>query len=661
MSLPASKAAISDEPACWGSGERELIPVTLLSAVKGVQVSGLLYSSKRKSKAKTKSKSKSQSKSSAPMLFDPDLSGFASDLWTKFFGQFTIEDPELTLLDVVIATLEKVFNDEPDRLDVPILNDPLDRVDHALSLPFEVRTWGFVFESGVETDHDVCTLLTGSFRELVQRLGDMRAALDVAVTGASWLVPNSNGSFGFAVPEMPTSFDEAVDLLRLRRFRTCGWKPSSPQYASHYAELMGKRWSIGLSKPWTLQQSSESMGLSRERIRQVELNVLWDSAPRMWGRAVVLDEIYEQLVDLELQSIRIEDGSVDRQTAIDVMTHFGYPSDEFEPPWSVADELELHGIKWSEIVRVAYGESEKLGLITQFELRHHIAEKFPLLVGEMFDDVIEQLVMFNDLPHGYVYLESRNLSSIKSWLVKLIGVLGPQSFDETYKALARFCVVRAPRLVFPPRPVVRALLERHRMFWVADDVVGLQSPFQQEIDGVEKWLRTQIESCTGSVIHKTELWDRARQDGIKGGTLNVYTSYHLLFRPCGSGCITITGHQPSTVAIELAQIRARAIRVPTRRGVVKVVDGVVLVPFEVGNDLLDTGVMNTTKELRQMIQDEGFAIISNGDQHGNVGWSNGLMTGFSSVLQAMGVEPGDRVLFSFDVASREALITYDIS
>jgi hypothetical protein len=27
----------------------------------------------------------------------------------------------------------------------------------------------------------------------------------------------------------------------------------------------------------------------------------------------------------------------------------------------------------------------------------------------------------------------------------------------------------------------------------------------------------------------------------------------------------------------------------------------------------------------------------------------------------MGVEPGDRVLFSFDVASRNALITYDIA
>jgi hypothetical protein len=212
--------------------------------------------------------------------------------------------------------------------------------------------------------------------------------------------------------------------------------------------------------------------------------------------------------------------------------------------------------------------------------------------------------------------------------------------------------------VFPPRAVIRAFLDTHELFWVTDGIVGLQNPVQHEIDGVEKWLRNQIVSCTGSAIHKTELWDRARAAGVKGGTLNVYTSYHLLFKPCGSGCITMTGIQPSPVAIELAQIRAKAIRVPTRRGELSVLNGLVTAQYEIGNDLLDTGVMRPTKEIRTMIQGQDFKIMGKDQQHGTARWSNHLLSGFSTVLQVLGVEPGDEVLFSFNIASSEVMVDY---
>lgn len=651
MSRRGSDAPISDEPACWGSGELELIPVSLARAVRGVLVPGLVYKMKRRSK----------SSPTTTLENAPDLSGFASPFWTKSFDRFVISDPELNLVDAVVSTLESIFEDQPDRLDVPVLMTKLDRVDHALSLPLEVRTWDFVFRSGVESDHDVCTLLTGTFRELVQRLGDVRAALDVVVTGSAWIGPNANGSYGVVAPALPTSIDEAVSLLRLRSFRTCGWAPSSPHYNVRFADVMGKRWSIGLNRAWTLQQCSEAIGMTRERMRQIEQTVLWESAPRMWGRASVLDAMYDVLIDSEVESVDAGGVLFDRRSAVDVLVRFGYPSEDFEAPWSVTDELALHGIKWQDVVRFAYGESEKIGFISQRELRHHLANRFPVLVGEMFDDVIDHLVMFNDLPHGFVYMENRGSSGVKGWLMKLFGVLGSQSFDETYKSLERFCTVRVPRLVFPPRAVIRAFLERHPAFWLVDDVVGLQEPSIHEIDGVEKWLRTQIESCSGTVIHKTELWDRARQDGVRGGTLNVYTSYHLLFKPCGSGCITLTGHHPIAAAIEMAQIRARAIRVPTRRGAVRVEDGMVVVSLEVGNDVLDTGVVSSTAEMRQMIQGQRFAVMSHGEQFGSVGWSNGLMTGFSTVLQSMGVQPGDGVLLSFDVATSEVSVTFDVS
>jgi hypothetical protein len=620
------------------------VPAALARVVRGVQISGLTV--------KTKSRKLS--------LFQPVLKDFADSSWSKNLPTFVVDDPSMTLLDVVVSSVEGVFKEDPDRFDIPAFTSPLDRVDNALRIPLEIRTWDFIFGCGVETDHDVCILLTGTFREICERLGDVRAALDLVVTGSSWLSSNSNRSYGFVAPVAPGSFEEAIDLLRMRSFRNCGWPPGSPQYTPVFADVMGKRWSIGLQKPWTLQQCSEEMGVTRERIRQVELLVLWDSPPRMWGHPVVLESIRAQLVDFELSSVTIGDAqeSMDRKCATDVLVRFGYSAEDFESPWSVNDELELHGIKWSKVQSVAFGESERLGLISMVELRHHIAEQFPMLVGEMFDEVIERLVMFGNLPHGYVYVENKRGSFLQGWLSKLLSVLGPLSFEETYKAVERACTVRIPRLVFPPRGVIRAFLEAHELFWVADGIVGLQNPVQHEIDGVEKWLRNQIESCTGSAIHKTELWDRARAAGVKGGTLNVYTSYHLLFKSCGSGCITMTGIQPSPVAIELAQIRAKAIRVPTRRGEVSVLNGLVTAQYEIGNDLLDTGVMRPTKEIRTMIQGQDFKIMGKDQQHGTARWSNHLLSGFSTVLQVLGVEPGDEVLFSFNIANSEVMVDY---
>lgn len=644
MSRQVNKTAISTEPPCWGSGELELVPAALAGALKGVHVSGLTVN--------TKSRKLS--------LFHPELRDLMTSTWAKTLSSFSVDDPSMTLLDVAVSSVQKIYVDSPDCLDVPVVTSPLDRVDNALHIPLEMRTWDLVFGCGVETDHDMCTLLMGTFREMCDRLGDVRAALDVAVTGLSWLVKNETGSYGFLAPVMPGSFVEAVELMRLRAFRGSGWLPSSPQYTATFADVMGRRWSIGIPKPWTLQQCSEEIGVTRERIRQVERFALWESPARSWGRPTVLEAMYEQLVDLENPSIVVSDDgeALDRETAIDFLVRWGYPAEDFEAPWSVTDELDLHGIKWSEVQSVAYGESERLGFISLVELRYHIAEQFPALVGEMFDDVIDRLALYLDLPHGYVYLNRKRGSWVEGWLYKLLGFYGQLPFEETYKALERFCTVRIPRFVFPPRAVLKDFLERYPAFWITDGMVGLEKPSSFEIDGVEKWVNDQIMSCTGKVIHKTELWERARRDDVSGGTLNVYTSYHLFFKPCGSGCITLSGHQPSFEALELAGIRARAIRVPTRRRKVSVSNGVMFVDYEVGNDFLDTGVMGTTTEIRSMIKDQVFKIMVDDQQFGHASWSSHLLTGFTTAFQVLGVEPGDEVTFAFDLARGEVDVSF---
>ncbi len=582
----------------------------------------------------------------------------ASPAWRETTGELISTDPAESLLEKVIRAVELAYLDNPDALDIPFLECPLDRFDYALGLPFETRTWDFLWNCGVKSDLDVMVMVTGTFRELRDRLGDMRATLDVAVTSALWIVESGSGQYGFARVQQPQSVAEAGELVRKRAFRSCGFSPASHLYTKKFANVMGMRWGVGITRKWTLEECGRATDLTRERIRQIEKSIMWLPAQRMWGRPEVLESMYVQLLHHEVQEVTVlsTGDSMARQEAVSVLTSYGYPEADFEGPWTLADELELNGIRWADVNRVAYKESERLGLLTLSELRHHIADAFPLLMGEMFEDVIAELVQLADLPHGYVYVEQNGTSYLKSWLTKLLSVLGPQRTDEVYRAAERFCKVRIPRLVFPPRSVIENYLDRAVEFWTADGLVGLEKPAGQELEGVERWVREQIEQCTGHVIHRTELWERARAAGVRLGTLNVYANYSLMFKPCGHGCVTLTGLLPAEIALELAVMRASAIRVATERLGVRVIDGVVVVEVNVGNDLLDSGVLGSSREMREMLKGRRFRVFALENQHGNSSWSGNVLTGFVQSLQALQAQPGDRVLFSFSLDENEVVL-----
>jgi hypothetical protein len=76
---------------------------------------------------------------------------------------------------------------------------------------------------------------------------------------------------------------------------------------------------------------------------------------------------------------------------------------------------------------------------------------------------------------------------------------------------------------------------------------------------------------------------------------------------------------------------------------------------EVGNDLIDGGVMGTTKELREMLGAGKLKAFANGQRCGTIGWSDKSMIGFSGVLKLLGVQAGDEVVFSFAVADGEMI------
>jgi hypothetical protein len=218
-----------------------------------------------------------------------------------------------------------------------------------------------------------------------------------------------------------------------------------------------------------------------------------------------------------------------------------------------------------------------------------------------------------------------------------------------------------PGLVFPPRSVILAFVERDPVFWLDEDVLGLAEGQSRELSGIERWLQDTICGCSGQVIHRTELYQLGRDHGVKGGTLNMYTGYSLYFKPVSGGLVTMTGMFPAEVMCELARRRASAIRVPTRRGELVVAGPTVSMSVEVGNDLIDSGVFSSTAEIRGLLSGQIFPAFVNGQQFGRINWSGNQMTGFGHVLRELGAQPGDTVTFTFSLVDGEMTAQFSTS
>lgn len=637
MSREESDLSANLEPACWGSGEAPLIPPQLRKLC-GVTQLGEIEGRRTR--------------------YGVLLATFCSAAWRRSIGDVAKKKMSASILDMVVDGVEALYQQDSLRFDIPAADIRLNGFVNLAGLPFEVETWKRLVDAGASRDLDVYVLLTGSFREVRERLGDMRAALDFVVTANEWIVTNDNGGGQVLEHHQPDSLEVAGLMARVRAYRCRGLSPHTSAYSARFANVLGLRFGVGVADRWTLDECAVLLGITRERVRQLADKALWSNGLRRWGPCPLLDELYEALLDetSDVVTLMSTGESMGRADGIALLESFGYLMEEFDEPWSVADELAEHGIKLYMLQRFVYQESERLGFMTLTELEYHLRDRYPELDGEMFDEIVAELVAIPNLPHDYVYVEAYGASYFKGWMTKLLSVLGPQSLDEAYLAAERACRVRIPRLVFPPRSVIEAFFDRSSEFWFADGFVGLVAPTEAELAPVEQWVNDAIMGCTGHVIHRTELWDKARRDGKKPGTLNVYTNYSLFVKPVGRGCVTVTGLQPTDLAIDLASSRARAIDMSTVINSVRSENGCVLVEVEVGNELLDSGLLRSRKEMRDMMKNQDFRVMTDTGQAGNIHWSGNVMTGFTSSLNRLQIQPGDTVLLRFSIVDSELTI-----
>lgn len=642
--MSQTEVHVYQEPACWGSGETVLIPASLERALRGVVLPGVRFVGTKKKPADE--------------LFQValDLSVFTKVNWVRSLKGFSLESDQASIIERVVTGVNHAFERNPDAFDLPVLTKPLDRVEGVMDLPFESRTWEVIDRLNITTPVDLVTFILGTFREIHDRLGDTRAALDVSVTADSWLLQAQGGSWSFATPVTSLELEELKKFARIRAFRTCGLDPTLSSYSLQLADVLPRNWSTAQAERWTLERCGDELGLTRERVRQMTKMRLFEPAQRRWKRSTAILELSD-----EYRTRREERGDPELATSIRLLrseasallSEYGYSEEFLRSAASLPTALRDVGYRLHELRRVAYWSSERVGFVPEEILKDRLQDEFPSLDTSMLNDVVATLISIRDLPHGYVYVEGAERSFFTNDVVRLLGLRGRLPFEEVYAAASRFYRVRVPGYVFPPRAVIRDFFRRDERFWIEGETVDLVEPTPHHLSGVQLWVEERINEATGGVVHRSTLWDLARRDGISPGTLTVYFGYSLYFKPTGKGCLTHTGSFPGDEMIEIAAAKGSMVRVPPRLLGWKVEGAAVIVDLEVGTETVDNGLFSPPAAVRRLIQPIAFRVMTDGAQRGNVGWSGNILYGFSSGLFARGVAPGDHLRLVFDIVSGE--------
>ena len=627
------------EPPCWGSGELPLFPQSWARALSKFDI---FAHSSQLGRVELKGKSLVNAK---------DLCG---SNWVEKIRKLESIGSNLPLGDLVVSLVSEAVFQFADDLDVPITSVNSVGISGGTTLPFQISTCEALTAAGLYSDEGVRELLAGTYLELLQKLNDLAMVLDFTITANAWLQTENRRMPFFETPKFEESLVGTFRTMRFRSVRNAGYSPDTNWYTSNFADVLGKRFGFDWQGKWTLDECGQDLNLTRERLRQIEKEALVTFSPRVWGKSEVMNNLCSELQKQNSDDIFFTDHDgrhliVDRSAAANLLQMSGYDESEYQNISTSEVQHAEFGRSIKDIRREAYQFSGKIGFVIEENLKTHFLDVYKDWDDSKFEAVKPLIAEKLNLPFGFMYVESRNKSFFLSWTQNILSLQGDLRFDEYYEASARYCIYRLPGVVHPPRSVIREWLKADSRFTLNDqDIVGIVEAIEVKIGETQQWLRDQILSATGAVIHRAELMDKARVSGINSTSIGIYCSYERYFKPVDSYCVTLTGMYPSQEFIDLAYMRANVLIVETIIDHFEISKDHVIVLLTAGSNICNQGFWSLNKPLANAIGAKNFELRADDHVVGRSSFFGTTTTSWTSALAALGIVPGDKLKISFD-------------
>jgi len=638
-----------NEPACWGSGELPLLPINWSPFLEHRSVIGLVLRNQKKIQ-------------SVPLL-----AACCASSWVAAFSKWTLEDESVSLRSFIISQASEYIDLNPDQIDVPIFSQLVFGSTGATNLPLRLKTREALVNSNNFKDYKINLLLSGTYYEMLQKLGDLEAVLDLAITATAWIVSSRNGEAFFRQPLKARSIKEAFEYQRLRTARSVGMSPHDSNYTDQFAHLSMLRLGLAPEGKWTLAQCGAILGISaegaRRRLKHPMLQESIKFEPRTWGNLEMFDELARRMSVNAWNLIEMVDVDgvqlvVSRTAAVSLLRLVGRPEEDFLVLGGLEKKLEELDFSSHKLLAEAYRATGKIGFIQRSDLMIHLQHFDSKFNEDLGNQVINHVAKYSNLVNNYIYIETNDSNFFISCARRILSLQGALNFEEFYLTISRYLLFRFPDAFFPARSVVRDFLLQDDRFSFHEEIVGIINSVVVDLGENMEWLRNRIISSVGLVIHKAELLNIAREQGINATTVQMYSGgFAPYFKTIEKYYVTLVGHYPSPDFILLAKTRAASIRVETKILKWAVKTTKLEVSLIAGSDLCNGGWWSPKKPMSALISEKRFEMYVDGKGCGVSSYFGGTSTSWNSGISALQVVPGENLLLSFDLSKESVSLS----
>jgi len=414
-------------------------------------------------------------------------------------------------------------------------------------------------------------------------------------------------------------------------------------------EIIKHRFGIG-SRIETLDAIGSRLGVTRERVRQIESRFTKYYAERRWPISSSMKEVIEDIIDNDSSEILenvvdldLSNGSIDwdRIMFVNLLQAYG----RFDLINSISGLGEMLDLN-SELVSAIRKHRSPIGF---FDLRTFENDSGEFEHPDKVFKYVQQ-VYGNPVRSGDVALvgDARGTQA-QGAVEKQFAVCSEISGHELVEGIDR---VRRNRgyVPLPPASTVIDLLKQAGS--ILETKPGFYTGAAAEIDGdLKLFLVNAIRDSPGGVISQPELFRLAVSEGFNTSSLVLYLTYDPMIRKFEGGLIRLVGTIPSAESIEDAK---RAGQLQTEKGTIDFTvgkNGSILVTCALGTTNLNSGVLSPSAALRAILDKDGYDIYccSESNFNGRIKLSATLWYGFQPMFNHMrhdhSVVDGDVVSF----------------
>lgn len=449
------------------------------------------------------------------------------------------------------------------------------------------------------------------------------------------------------------------------------------------SEVLAARLGWAGAKPLTLKECSEKLGITRERVRQLQMQ----ATSRIPRHEVLMPQLDRALAVLE------ENAPIGFEQASLLLHDAGLTAGKFHIP-SLLDIAKLLRKQTSLKSKLSAVE----GVLVRDEDAEMVSRVLPIgrkLVGRsgvssifQVQDALDALGyqitedslkrVLEGIPETCQFLDDMwfvindipaDRDRLRNTVRKMLAVTSPQKLGSLREGVRRAFRGRGISYsgshppVAPPAYILRLYLERSSEFALyGDDVSPTRAlDYRQELGENEHLMVDALRSSPTGVLDRRSLAEGCIARGMNENTFNVYTSYSSIVEHIGTDLWKLRGAEVDPAAVEAVR-SANKLRTKERRvfGFEWAEDGKLRLAFRVGGRAADSAVFGCPSTIQRFLADSKFECQVKGTRQtcGKVGMAKqGTIYGFKPFIQRYGLDENDVLLAEFDINSHVVLLS----